>query len=253
MTYNRCSSDRQAREHTRGREGRPLYAGRMKVGTPLAPVSRVDQLTSAIRQAILTGQLEPGKPFKVNELAATFGVSIIPVREALQRLVAVGLIELRPARTTIVAPLSVADLKELYRLRILLEGDAIKRGAPQLSAQELIDLEEMLEQMADLRPSSEEFWAVHQRFHQQLLGPTLSPRLKQALDPLWAGTERYTRLVYDEIGFGPNHHSPEAAHRVILDAVRTGKPRAAKDALVAHYDTNLAWMLSGLSSIHSED
>jgi DNA-binding GntR family transcriptional regulator len=218
---------------------------------PLAPVSRVDQVTSAIRQAILTGQLEPGKPFKVNELAISLGVSIIPVREALQRLAAVGLIELRPARTSVVSPLSADDLKEIYRLRELLEGDAIGRSVPLLDDDDLELLRLRFGQMADLRPSSEEFWDVHQGFHRSLIGPVLTARLRHAMTPLWEATERYTRLVYDEIGFRPGGGRPEVAHRPILEAAEAGDIDAARGALVVHYEENVAWMLDGLSTIDS--
>jgi DNA-binding GntR family transcriptional regulator len=217
----------------------------------LEPVSRVDQVTSAIRRSILTGELKPGMPFKVNELANTFGTSIIPVREALQRLSAFGLIELRPGRTAMVSPLSADDLRELYAVRKLLEGDAIFRAAKSNTGADVAELERGLVSMADLRPSSDEFWAVHQDFHRRLLKPVLGPRLWHALLPLWEGTERYTRLVYDEIGFGSDEHIPDAAHRPIVEAVAAGNAKRARAALLEHYDHNLAWMLHGLSAVDS--
>jgi DNA-binding GntR family transcriptional regulator len=64
-------------------------------------------------------------------------VSLSPVREALQRLSGQGLILLRPARTAVVAPLDAADLEEIYRLRGLIEVDALTRAAPLLQDAQL--------------------------------------------------------------------------------------------------------------------
>jgi len=217
----------------------------------LEPVSRVDQVTSAIRRAILTGQLEPGMPFKVTELAATFGVSIIPVREALQRLAVVGLVELRPLRMAVVSPLSADDLRDIYALRCLLEGTAIKASCMELTDEDLASLSDCLVAMAGHDdPRSDGFWVTHQSFHRLLLRPAYTPRLMHALGPLWEGTERYVRLVYDEIGFD-QHGLPADVHRPILDAVVARNPTGAEKALVAHFKANLKWMLGGLSSVMS--
>ncbi len=214
----------------------------------LVPVSRVDQVMSVIRQAILTGDLKPGQPFKASELAADLGVSIIPIREALQRLSAVGLIDLRQGRSARVSPLSADDLVDLYRVRTILEGDAAERSCARLTSQDQDQMAEHLQRMAGLDPTSAEFWSVHQGFHRLLIAPALTPRLQAALEPLLEGTERYVRLIYDEIGFD-RHGPPDEAHRPILEAVQGREPGLVREALVGHYDHNLHWMLGGLSNL----
>lgn len=214
----------------------------------LESVSRVDQVMSVIRQAILTGDLKPGQPFKASELAAELGVSIIPIREALQRLATVGLIDLRQGRSARVSPLSADDLIDLYRLRGVLEGDAAQRSASHLTACDREAMAEHVERLAGLNPTSDEFWLVHQGFHQLLIAPAMTRRLTAALEPLLEGIERYVRLIYDEIGF-EEHGPPDEAHRPILEAVRAGDPAGIRRELLAHYDRNLRWMLGGLSEL----
>ncbi len=214
----------------------------------LESVSRVDQVMSVIRQAILTGDLKPGQPFKASDLATNLGVSIIPIREALQRLATVGLIDLRQGRSARVSPLSADDLVDLYRLRSVLEGDAAERSAPLLTEADRAAMAAFVDQLAGLNPTSDQFWSAHQGFHRLLIAPAMTPRLQTALAPLLEGTERYVRLIYDEIGF-EEHGPPDLAHRPILASVSTRDPVAVRAALTAHYERNLDWMLRGLSDL----
>jgi DNA-binding GntR family transcriptional regulator len=208
------------------------------------PQSRVDQVMGAIRRAILSGDLKPGETFRTNELAATLGVSIIPVREALQRLAGSGLIDLRQGKSARVSPLSADDLTDVYHLRELLEGDAAERACLRLTPADRSALLDALAQIKGLDPGSDRFWAVHREFHQRLIEPVLTPRLSAALEPLHHGIERYVRLVYDEVGFD-QHEPPETAHAPLLEAVLSRRPASVRQALVAHYEHNLNWMLAG--------
>jgi DNA-binding GntR family transcriptional regulator len=223
----------------------------MEFSDKLPAISRVDQAMSAIRQAILTGDLPPGAPLNASVLAKDLGISIIPLREALQQLAAVGLIELRPSRAARVAELSADDLKDLYHLREILEGDAAERACPLLTPEDLSLLSTNLKAMKESLPTSEEFWRVHHEFHQTLLRPVMTVRLRAALKPIEQGLERYVRLVYDEIGF-ERHGGPYKVHRPLLQAARAGEPKALRAALVAHYETNSKWMLEGLEKFEAQ-
>lgn len=208
--------------------------------------SRVDQVTSAIRQSILNGELKPGSPFKTNELAAALGVSIIPVREGLQRLSVQGLVELRPAKTAVVTALNGEDLVEIYQLRSLIEGDAAERACLDLTVADISTMETTLKAMEGSLPTDEDFWERHALFHKTLLRPRLTPRLESTLEPLWQGAQRYVRLIYDEVGFS-DHGAPEEIHRPILEAGKKGDPAGLREALEEHYEGNLKWMLGGLA------
>ncbi len=83
---------------------------------------------SVLRQAILTGVLEPGEPLRQDALAEALGVSRIPVRSALFRLESDGLIRLRPHRGAVVSVLTGEQVREIYAIRILLESEAMRQA-----------------------------------------------------------------------------------------------------------------------------
>jgi DNA-binding GntR family transcriptional regulator len=87
----------------------------------------------ALRARILDGAWPAGAPLRQEALAAELGVSRIPLREALQRLEAEGLVELLPHRGAVVAALPIDEVTELFELRALLEGDLVRRAVPRLT------------------------------------------------------------------------------------------------------------------------
>ncbi len=87
-----------------------------------------DATTRAIRERILEGVLAAGEPLRQEALAAELGVSRIPLREALQRLEAEGLVALVPHRGAVVSDLPIADALELFELRALIESDLVRRA-----------------------------------------------------------------------------------------------------------------------------
>ena len=81
-----------------------------------------DAVVDGIRDMILRGHLKPGDRLRQDELADTFGVSTMPIREALRQLQAESLVVFRPRRGATVASLSVSECKEIYRIREALVG-----------------------------------------------------------------------------------------------------------------------------------
>jgi DNA-binding GntR family transcriptional regulator len=214
----------------------------------LAPVSIVDRVTNSVRRSILAGHLKPGSSFSITELASSLGVSTIPVREALQRLEAQGLIVRRYARTAFVAPLTKDELREVYRMRILVECDTARVAAAMLTEEALGELERHLESMRGLLPNDENFWAHHSRFHMLLLAPALTPFRERIVQQLWHAAERYVRLVYDGVGFGDQSNQHEH-HYSLYEAARAHSGSKLKARLAQHYEENVARMLRGLNSI----
>src|SRR5215211_7447338 len=109
----------------------------MAVNSPLGArraSTTPDLIADSLREEILRGSVAPGQPLRQEELADRFGVSRLPVRDALLRLEAQGLVEVFPNRGAFVVSLSAGEIAEIYDLRILLEGDAIERAVPRMSA-----------------------------------------------------------------------------------------------------------------------
>src|SRR5947209_2096273 len=117
----------------------------MTTSPPLDPLSR--RIFETLRDRILQGELGSGQRLAVRELAESLGVSVTPVRDAINKLAADGLVVVSPRRGTVVASFSPRDVRELYDLRLMLEPGAAEVAALQLSDDELRALRELAERM----------------------------------------------------------------------------------------------------------
>jgi DNA-binding GntR family transcriptional regulator len=206
-----------------------------------AKLSAVDLAAAEIRRSILSGDLAPGQPFSVIELAGQLRLSHIPVREALRRLEVEGLVLLSPARSAVVAPLDVDDLRAIYQLRIQLEPPLAARST---SLRDLDGIDELLRLWADAFGAGidpEVQWHSHGEFHLRLVEPAASPWDLRFLRQLWAAAERYTRLVFDPSLAQEDDRGRRAAmHRDLLTAVQAADGPAVEGALRVHLVDNLS-------------
>ena len=99
--------------------------------------STADAVAASLRDMIINGELAAGERLVERDLAERFGISRIPMREAIQRLEREGLLDIFRNRGAVVRMLSVSDVQEIYDLRVLLEGDAIYRSVKQLDDETL--------------------------------------------------------------------------------------------------------------------
>ncbi len=200
--------------------------------------SLVDRVGHAVRRAILEGQLRPGEALSISDLATDLGVSHSPVREALQRLSGQGLIVLRPARTAVVAPLDLDELEEIYRLRELIEVDALGRSAAGLTEADLALAERQFTLLSGATATdSDRFWDAHSAFHMSLLAPVLTPRLIRLVTDLWHAAERYIRIVYIETD-ALFTRSPRERHAPLLAAAQARDGQRLRDAMTDHLRRN---------------
>ena len=89
-----------------------------------------------LRDSILSGELAPGAPLRLEELAERLGMSISPVREAVRRLESLGLAVHIPHRGARVSELALDDLRDTYEVRLVLEPLAVRRAAGRFTAQD---------------------------------------------------------------------------------------------------------------------
>ena len=143
----------------------------------LSPVSVANQAASHLRAMILRGDLQPGSVVKDTVLAEEFGIARPTVRSAIQHLVAEGLLERQPGHSARVRQLSAEDIRDLYRVRRLIEGEALHlimdRGQP------LDGVEEALERFRAVRDEWEEAPDVDARFHTAVVDAAGSDRLRR--------------------------------------------------------------------------
>ena len=111
------------------------------VSAPRTPTAQ-DRAAATLRTAILDGELRPGRRVNQEAWAERAGVSLIPLREALRALAGEGLVTYRPRRGYAVTELDLDELEEVYRLRRLLESDALRRGVGRATDADLRALED---------------------------------------------------------------------------------------------------------------
>ena len=158
--------------------------------------SLVDALVPHLRERILTGKIAPGEKIVVRKIQEEFDISHIPVREALGRLEAEGLVLNLPRRGAIAAPVSVRELVDIYDLRRIIEPEIAVRTAKVMddAQKEAIRAALAATDSASKAPNSERFIRANRRFHEAIVGPTSNPTLSRTLSHLWRQSDRYLRL-----------------------------------------------------------
>ena len=101
------------------------------------PETMVDGITERLRQAIITGAIRPRERIRVADLERKFGVSHIPIREALRRLQSEGFVEISPRRTTIAAGVDLSDLANIYDLRRIIEVEIGRRSVSRMTKSDI--------------------------------------------------------------------------------------------------------------------
>jgi DNA-binding GntR family transcriptional regulator len=193
-----------------------------------------EQVADALREAIVSGDLRPGERLGQERLCALFGVSPGPVREALRQLESEGLVEHFPNRGTFVLDVSEDELSRvLIPVRIVLESEAFKRTARNLSEHDVQRLEAHIADMeagaakADMGLINE---ADH-RFHEYVLSAS---GLRHTLQ-LWRSISPRLRVQFARLA--PRHERLSdiaQEHRALLRALRSGDPATIEGALEEH-------------------
>jgi DNA-binding GntR family transcriptional regulator len=185
------------------------------------PPSRVDWVFSRLRRAIIEGEFEPGAPLKHNELSKVFGVSLIPIREAIRKLEMEKLVESAPNKGAWVAPITAEEVHDAYSVRILLESEALRRSMPNLTQSDVDAMRAIPGQMRAVGSRDDErFTELHRELHFALYLKCGSPWLLHMIETLWSHTERHRRLAFKIVEFATDLTSD--IHGTIIDHVEAG-------------------------------
>lgn len=187
-------------------------------------------VAGGLRQGILSGVLEGGRPLRQDEIAREFGVSRIPVREALRRLEGEGLVTFYPHRGATVSELSFEEATEIGEIRISLETLALRRALPNTTEEDLRRAEDVLDQ-ADGEVTGAEYAQLNRRFHEVLYAPSRLHRLLAMLGPLHITFDRYIRVYYEVM---KHRNLAQQEHRRILELCRGKDADAAAKELEQH-------------------
>lgn len=191
-----------------------------------APVLVRDRL----REAIFSGKLRPGDLLRQEELAERYGISRIPVREALRQLEAEGLVTRQPNKGAVVASLSLQDVLELLDIRIGLECRALALAVPNMVDSDFEMAAELLKSY-DKEPRPQKWGEINWRFHEALYAPCNRPKL---LDLIEANYGRVNRFVRSQVSIASGKEKPQREHYEILDACKMGDAGLAASLLESH-------------------
>ena len=183
-----------------------------------------------LHTAIITGVLRPGARLPIEELAVHLDMSPMPIREAVRRLDAVGLVDNVPHRGARVRALSVTDLGEVYEARLALESLAIRRAAARFTDARAEHARQCLRELENVSDETSAVTsAAHADFHFAFYEAAESAWLLRLIQPLWQVSERYA-LEWPQVR-RLDERAPE--HREILAACESNPDRAA-EALHEH-------------------
>jgi DNA-binding GntR family transcriptional regulator len=219
------------------------------------PVTRdgqnVAMVHERLRLAILGGDIPPGQATSQLVLSQEFGVGRTPLREALRMLQHEGLVVSEPNRRVRIAELSVADLEQIYTMRLSLEAVAARITVPMLTPEDHAEIEGLMAQMDHLAEiGSPKLCPTHRAFHCRFVSGA-GERPTELMCQLFDHAERYRR-IYE--GGGPEkwaRRHPE--HRAIVDAAKSGDGDATADALAMHYVRTALSVASILDAEYSLD
>ena len=209
-----------------------LDSGESMVGrSPIDLPSIPDVISTALRRDIARGIYKPG-PIRVREIAERFEVSATPVREALRRLEAEGLVTLRN-RQILINSLSADEMHEIYRIRAELESFALRQAAPRVAADEqlLARLGAVVEQMDRDEHNPEEWRAGNEEFHQSIYRAAEMPRLEAIINQLWVAVEPYLRIY---VSTAKSFRTAQVEHRLMVQRLAEGKFDEAASLMREH-------------------
>ncbi|MER6205192.1 MULTISPECIES: GntR family transcriptional regulator [unclassified Streptomyces] len=202
--------------------------------TKIEPLGAVrERVLANLRQEIIAGRLGPGDRLVERELAERFGVSRVPVREAIRALVAEGFVHFETPRRAVVRPLTPNDVQELFELREALEVYAAGLAASRATPEELAGVAELLDRAAAATEAgdAEVITDINSRLHDSIVTMAGNTLLTAALEPVAGRLRWMTRR---------NEEWPQLLleHRELYEAIASGDPDRARAHALAHVRTN---------------
>lgn len=179
------------------------------------------QVHERISSDIIDGKFPPGSALVQEQVAAQYGVSRTPVRDALTQVAQEGLATLVPGQGYVVNDLTEKDVRDVYEVRYTLEALASRQACGKHSPAQLIRLRAMIDEFETLDPSNAQgVFLMGRQFHAALIEPCPNDYLRSTLAAMWAHPiQRRITMTYRQ---GPQHQAKLADdHRRILEALKT--------------------------------
>lgn len=200
--------------------------------------TKADELARVLEEEIVAGVVTPGSVLRQEQLSERFGMSRTPVREALRRLAALGLVSFEPNRGVRVRALSRGELREAYLVRAELEGLATEVATPRMTPADLAELDDVERQFSELTTALRErgdadgtlfddWMRLNHAFHDVIYRVAAMPYVEQVAKSarrrfvsqrMWSARAELDGMV----------ERNDLQHRAIRDAIAAGSPEAAR-------------------------
>lgn len=188
-----------------------------------------------LREAIHNGAFKPGELLRQEELARKFGISRAPLREALPRLEADGIIVLRPRRGYAVVELDPIEIQDIFDLRLTLEEKAVREAVARRNPADIARVRDLLRQMKELRPATADErrqWSdLNTQFHEAITSAAGRKHLTRMVSNLRSLVEPYIR--YD-VNMAGDVSNADREHELLVDAYATGDVETAARLIHEH-------------------
>jgi DNA-binding GntR family transcriptional regulator len=194
-----------------------------------APIQ--NRIEANLRDQILHGAIPPGGRINVRQLETVYGVSHIPIREAIRRLEGEGLVVNVPKRGAVAADVSLRELDEIYDLRRIVEPPVARRAVLGVTVAQLAHIRHAYERLevAERGPADESFSLAHWDFHWSLLAPGATGEVERLVHKLWRVADRYVRLT-KAVAIDVAHEH----HRQLCEAFEARDAETAAEVLERH-------------------
>lgn len=190
------------------------------------------RVAAELRAAILAGEYSPGTRIRQEDVAGRYGASRVPVREALRRLEAEGLVTLVANTGAWVASLNLEECEEIYQMRERLEPLLLRYNVPLLSERTIGDLDRLVSAM-ETSETVESFLGLDREFHLSCYSAAVTSTLGDTAIRLWNRTQHYRRaftLMFRSEGDRSVHYE----HHLLISAIRRRDADEAERVLAAH-------------------
>jgi DNA-binding GntR family transcriptional regulator len=166
-----------------------------------------EYVEATLRAAILSGAIAPGTPLRQEELATSFKVSRMPIREALRQLEAQALVDFEPHRGAVVVQITLLDAMDNYAIRAALEPQALRLSIPNLTVEDFEIAEDLLAEI-DQECDPGRMGELNRRFHMTLYAQAGLPRLIALTEQHLATADRHLRFHLSAVGgdLGQDEH-----------------------------------------------
>jgi len=210
-----------------------------------------DVALAELKEAIVSGEIPPGTPIRLQEYVDRLQMSSVPIREALRFLEQKGLIERSPHRGVFVSPMSAQDLDDTYQIRLELESKALRMASEAMTDDDSARITELVERYAKASLAGDSGARdLHGDINMSLYELSGSKWLLLLLPMLWDNSERYRRLAL------PLRGTPEQRieeHRQIVEAVAAGDPDRAETLLRTHLSNSFEAAIASLRNLEATE